>query len=37
MKWFETRVLLQIAASLAEADSKKSLAFKELRNAAVTY
>jgi hypothetical protein len=36
MQWFESRALLKNAALLAEADSKKGLVFKELRNAAVT-
>lgn len=36
MKWFSARAFLKKAALLAEADSKKGLVFKELRNAAVT-
>jgi hypothetical protein len=36
MKWFAARALLKNTALLAEADSKKGLVFKELRNAAVT-
>ncbi len=36
MEWFQSRATLREAALLAEADSKKGLVFKELRNAAVT-
>lgn len=36
VEWFEARVSLQETAILAEADSKKGLVAKELRNAAAT-
>jgi Domain of unknown function (DUF4304) len=36
MEWFKSRASLREAAFFAEADSKKGLVFKELRNAAVT-
>lgn len=34
--WFKARETLQLAASLAEADSKKGLVLKELRNVTAT-